>query len=142
MSKILQTKKSQAKNRHTMPVIKIGHTSGILITLQEQFKNAFIMLAKGANDTNLSKGFDNSKTDDLVLHALIHSEIAEATEAVRKNKMDDKIIEFTGQEAELADTVIRIMTMSAAKNLRVAEAIIAKMEYNKGRPFKHGDKRI
>ncbi|KKL73104.1 hypothetical protein LCGC14_2078290, partial [marine sediment metagenome] len=67
------------------------------------------------------------------------SELSEALEAIRHgNPPDDKIPEFNGYEAELADCVIRIMDVAIARNLRVAEAIVAKMAFNEGRPYKHG----
>lgn len=47
---------------------------------------------------------------------------------------------YLGVEAELADVVIRIMDYAKARGLLVAEAIIAKSEYNKTRPIKHGGK--
>ena len=103
----------------------------------------FKLLGGQANRTAKSKGFDNSKTDPIVQIALMHSELSEGVEAIRKNiKADSHIPEFTGLEAELADTVIRIMNMSAAKKLRVGEAIIAKMRYNKTRPYRHGGKTV
>lgn len=71
--------------------------------------------------------------------ALIHSELSEALEADRKKiDADDKIPEFTGLEAELADTIIRILDLSGRLNLRLGEAIIAKMHFNLTRPHKHG----
>lgn len=73
--------------------------------------------------------------------ALMHSELSEALEAIRiGNPPDDKIPEFSGVEAELADVVIRIMDMAKARNWRVAEAVIAKMAMNKTRARKHGGK--
>jgi hypothetical protein len=73
--------------------------------------------------------------------ALKHSELSEALENVRHDyEPDDKIPEFTGEEAEYADTIIRIMDTAMAKNLRVAEALVAKMQMNKGRSHKHGGK--
>lgn len=107
-----------------------------------QFIANFDSLAVSMEMNNRVKGFNNADTDDLRLHALIHAEIAEATEACRTDKQSDKIPGFTGQEEELADAIIRIMTMAAAKKLRVAEAMKAKFEYNKGRPFKHGGKKV
>lgn len=51
---------------------------------------------------------------------------------------DDKIPKFSGLEAELADTIIRMMHFAEQHNLRLAEAVLAKMEYNWTRAFKHG----
>ena len=70
--------------------------------------------------------------------ALMHSELSECLEGVRKNTMDDHIPEFSSQEAELADTIIRIMDYGSGFKLRIMEAVIAKMAYNKNRPYKHG----
>ena len=73
--------------------------------------------------------------------ALMHSELSEALEADRKGiESDDKIPEFTGLEAELADTVIRILDFSGRHNLRLGEAIQAKLLFNLTRPYKHGKK--
>jgi len=77
------------------------------------------------------------------LIALMHSELSEALEALRNgNPKDDHIPEFSGLEAEFADVIIRIMDMSSALDLHVAEAIVAKIAYNKTRPFKHGGKKF
>jgi NTP pyrophosphatase (non-canonical NTP hydrolase) len=73
--------------------------------------------------------------------ALMHSELSEALEGLRRNDPpSDKIPEFTSMEEEFADVIIRIMHVSNALNLRLAEAIIAKDEFNDTREFKHGGK--
>lgn len=75
--------------------------------------------------------------------ALIHSEVSEALESMRHGySPDDKIPEYNGVEAELADAIIRIFDMAEAHNLKVIEAMFAKMEYNKTRPYKHGGKKF
>ncbi len=75
---------------------------------------------------------------DAQLVALAHSELSEALEGSRKDLMDDHLPAFTMQEAELADVIIRLGDFAAARGLRVAQAVCAKMEYNAARPYKHG----
>lgn len=70
--------------------------------------------------------------------ALMHSELSEALEAHRNQIIsDDKIPDFDGVTAELADTVIRIFDFSGHHRLRLGDAIIAKMLHNLNRPHKH-----
>jgi NTP pyrophosphatase (non-canonical NTP hydrolase) len=76
---------------------------------------------------------------DLAKLGLMVTEISEAIEGRRHgDPPSDKIPEFTAQEEELADTIIRIMDYATSRELRVAEALVAKMAYNEGRPYKHG----
>lgn len=72
--------------------------------------------------------------------ALVHSEISEAL--VGYLNPSDKIEGFTSMEEELADAVIRMMDIAEHYGWDLADAILAKMEYNKGRPHMHGGKKF
>jgi hypothetical protein len=82
--------------------------------------------------------------------ALIHSETSEGLEALRVDKMDDKIPEFAGITAEMADVVIRVCDLMGCIRwynasitpgevpLEMAKydlgaAIMAKLPFNAGR---------
>ncbi len=88
--------------------------------------------------------------------ALIHSELSEMFEAWRKNKTEcDKDIEIvvfnrdgsdgsrriTAIEEEMADTFIRLLDLCGKLDVDVGRVILAKMEYNKGRPYMHGGRK-
>ena len=63
--------------------------------------------------------------------ALVHSEVSEALEGYRKNLNDDKLPNRSMLEVELADTIIRVLDMSAGLNLDVASAMEEKLYYNR-----------
>ena len=88
-----------------------------------------------------SKGWWDNPPEDGTIIALMHSELSEALEALRKgNPESEKIPGFSQVEEELADVVIRIMDYSQAKGLNLGGAILEKAQYNTGREYKHGGK--
>ena len=72
--------------------------------------------------------------NDGELICLMHSELSEAMEAVRKSTMDDHLPHRPGVEVELADAVIRICDLAGALGLDLGGAIASKLAYNLTRP--------
>lgn len=105
------------------------------------FVRGWINVAADVHQTAREKGFwvDGVERNDGEMLALIHAEISEILEGLRKgNPPDDKLPEFSSAETEFADVIIRSMDMAHARGWRVAQAVEAKMKYNTGRPYKHG----
>lgn len=91
-------------------------------------------LVREAHGTAVDKGWWVFPRTDLEVHALIHSEIAEATEAFRDGGENL-------QAEELADAVIRIADFFGKKGWDLTQVLEMKMAHNRTRPFRHGGKR-
>jgi NTP pyrophosphatase (non-canonical NTP hydrolase) len=73
------------------------------------------------------------KRNDGEMIALMHSELSEALEHVRKSTMDDKLPHRKGVEVEMADCVIRIMDYCAGRGLDLGGALVEKCIFNANR---------
>lgn len=88
-----------------------------------------------------AKGWHDTPREDGTMIALMHSELSEALEAMRRgNPASKKIPAFSHVEEELADVVIRIMDFAGLHGLDIGGAIEAKMAMNEGRSYRHGGK--
>jgi NTP pyrophosphatase (non-canonical NTP hydrolase) len=104
-----------------------------------RFVDMFREVQRECHNTSMSKGWYDSPRSFGECVSLFHAELSEALEADRKNKGEsEKIPGFSCIEEEFADLFIRVMDTSEFMNLRLAEAILAKNEYNKGREHRHG----
>lgn len=99
-------------------------------------------LAAVLHETAIDKGFwDGDYTYDKVGNklALVHSEVTEVLEAIRKNKGSEEVVE------EMADVIIRLLDVYAAMRNEeevlhsLDEALDKKMNKNKERPNLHGN---
>jgi NTP pyrophosphatase (non-canonical NTP hydrolase) len=89
--------------------------------------------------------------------ALIHSEVSEALEEYRHDRMtiwyENQINDSVptgglrgppkpeGFPAELADILIRVFHLAGARNIDLEAAVREKHAYNKTRPYRHGNKK-
>jgi NTP pyrophosphatase (non-canonical NTP hydrolase) len=116
----------------------------------------------------IKKGWYDTERSALESHMLVVSEVAEATEEVRKGAPPiyqtvtavyapitivtpdmkgvqgqiswDDTRKPEGELIELADAVIRIMDYCESRGFNLQDAIRIKHEYNKTRPYRHGGK--
>jgi len=115
-------------------------------------------MAKEIHALAILKGWWENPPSFLEVVALCHSELSEAVEEYRNHKPTAYFVEVNGFEVsdlndwhgeklegiatELADCIIRILDYCAYAGIDIDKIIRLKHEYNKTRPYRHGNKRI
>lgn len=85
------------------------------------------------HEESLAACWHEKPREDGTMLALIHSEVSEALEGIRKDKMDEHLPHRRSAEVELADAVIRIFDFAGLKGYDIESAMLEKMEYNRNR---------
>lgn len=107
------------------------------------FEAEFNAMAEACHQTSRDKGWWEADRNVGEMIALMHSELSEMLEAFRDgDPPSEKCPGFTHAEEEAADVVIRLMDMASRRGWNLGGAIVAKAEFNKSRPHKHGGRQF
>lgn len=93
-------------------------------------------LSEGVHQLN-TKWWTDLETGDYPIErnkgemiALMHSELSEMLEGVRKNTMDDHLAHRPNEHVEAADLLIRLLDYCGGHNIPLGEVFLEKLEYN------------
>jgi len=108
-------------------------------------------LADECYDIAKTNGFHSEEPNLGNYISNLHSEVSELWEAYRGNKLFEKcdkahlmeengIEQLNNAEEEIADIIIRVLDTAKVLNIDIDKAVKAKSEFNKTRPYRHGNK--
>lgn len=98
--------------------------------MKEHINNAVNICHKAAADAGWWDNKESTPREQAEKIALIHSEVSEALEGIRKDKMDEHLPHRKSVEVEMADAVIRIFDFAGSYGLDLGGAMEEKMAYN------------
>lgn len=101
-------------------------------------------LMKEIHEIAISKGWWETERDFGEIIALMHTELSEAYEEYRNHKENIYYSEGNKPEGiaiELIDVIIRILDYFGRQGWDIEELIKIKMDYNKTRSYRHGNKK-
>lgn len=108
------------------------NTNG-LVTLEYTYKNlakCVKHLTITCHDLAKAAGWWDKERPVAECLCLIHSEISEALEGYRTDKIDDHLSNHQSLTVELADAMIRICDLAGGLDLPLGEALAEKLCYN------------
>lgn len=141
--------------RHPMlyTVTRVADTEGLLreLTVRTQGVLAPVMDCNEIGALSLATatklGFYETPRSPLEFHALIHSEVSEATEAVRIGQEGNCVYSTEkgkpeGELIELADIILRTSEYAISRGYNLSQAVLLKNAYNQTREYRNGGKKL
>jgi len=106
---------------------------GHFLTYDDQVNQLVAVLMKDAHSVAVKSDlfYDKKTNGDHI--ASMHNEVSHLLEALKcANLPSENIPEFTKVEEAAADVMIKLLDWSEARRLKLSEALLAKMKFNKG----------
>lgn len=110
----------------------MGFNEAAAFNLNELVKHIHFLNVEAGWWHDLQTGEPLPRNDGEMI-CLMHSELSEAMEGVRKDLMDDKLPHRKMVEVEMADCLIRILDYCGGRNLDIGGALVEKLAYNQSR---------
>lgn len=104
-----------------------------------RFRDFQLVAWSTAETKGFHEGRGEGRDDTIVRLALIHTEVSEATQIVKREWTDAPSDELKARFAEeLADVVIRVLDLAGCVGIELEEAVLHKLKANALRAFKYG----